>query len=42
MDKETTDLIKSHKEYLINTEGEVKDELKERKKLAKDKRNLEI
>ena len=42
MDKEITDRLKSHKEYLINTGGETKDEKKERKKLAKGKRNLEI
>lgn len=42
MDKEITERLKNHKEYLINTGGETKEQKKERKKLAKGKRNLEI
>ena len=42
MDKEITNRLKEHKEYLINTGGETKEEKKERKKKAKGKRNLEI
>ena len=42
MDNEITDRLKDHKEYLINTGGETKDQKKERKNKVKSKRNLEI